>query len=437
MGNLQTQEEWEADMSVKILKFIRNEIYMDLRFLDIALSALVPDNDNSIKTFATDGVKLYYPSKMVIRVFKNNSGFLDRVYLHSVLHCIFSHLWVGGKRDRHMWGTACDIAVEYTIDGIDKKCTKRALSYLRQQTYKKLQNSSHGISAAVIYNMLEELEPEEYNKLVHEFYTDDHRYWPKQEDGSAMEQPARNNWDNVARQTRQQQQKRGDDNGDGEKVLAAQMRADRGRRSYGDFLRKFSVLREELKSDPDEFDMNFYSYGLRLYKNMPLIEPIESRETRKIQEFAVVIDTSYSTSGGLVKNFLNETFTVLAQKNSFFRDSYIHIIQCDDQVRLDQVIKDREQLDTFLDNFTIVGGGNTDFRPAFEYVNQLIESKTFKNLCGLLYFTDGKGIYPKKKPEYKTAFLFLEDYDDKVPAWAMKVRLEPEEFKNAGEDNEH
>ena len=43
-----------------------------------------------------------------------------------------------------------------------------------------------------------------------------------------------------------------------------------------------------------------------------------------------------------------------------------------------------------------------------------------KNLGGLLYFTDGKGIYPKKRPEYKTAFLFLDDYDESaVPPWAM------------------
>lgn len=51
-----------------------------------------------------------------------------------------------------------------------------------------------------------------------------------------------------------------------------------------------------------------------------------------------------------------------------------------------------------------MGGGNTDFRPAFTYVNQLIKEGSIRHLDGLLYFTDGKGIYPVKKPEYKTAF---------------------------------
>ena len=67
-------------------------------------------------------------------------------------------------------------------------------------------------------------------------------------------------------------------------------------------------------------------------------------------------------------------------------------------------------------------------------MNELLEQGVFKNLCGLLYFTDGKGTYPGKRPEYKTAFLFLEDYDNTaVPAWAMRLRLEPEEFLKISE----
>ena len=35
-----------------------------------------------------------------------------------------------------------------------------------------------------------------------------------------------------------------------------------------------------------------------------------------------------------------------------------------------------------------------------------------------------------KKPEYKTAFLFLGAYDETaVPPWAMRLQLEPEELE--------
>ena len=78
----------------------------------------------------------------------------------------------------------------------------------------------------------------------------------------------------------------------------------------------------------------------------------------------------------------------------------------------------------------LLGGGSTDFRPAFAYVNQLVEEKTFRNLKGLLYFTDGKGIYPASRPPYRTAFLFMgQEEGPGVPAWAMKLTLDPEDFR--------
>ena len=175
--------------------------------------------------------------------------------------------------------------------------------------------------------------------------------------------------------------------------------------------------------------MTYYTYGLSHYKNMPLIEPLESREVKKIQEFVIVVDTSYSTSGDLIQGFLRETYGILSQENSFFKDSRIRILQCDDKVEFDTEVTSAEELDRVLQNFTVVGGGGTDFRPAFSYVNELVERGELKNLKGLLYFTDGLGIYPKMRPPYDTAFLYLKDYvDTEVPAWAIRMRLEPETF---------
>ena len=57
----------------------------------------------------------------------------------------------------------------------------------------------------------------------------------------------------------------------------------RSRYDYREFLRKFAVFHEELAVDDDSFDYNFYTYGLRLYGNMPLIEPLESKEVKKIE----------------------------------------------------------------------------------------------------------------------------------------------------------
>ena len=262
-----------------------------------------------------------------------------------------------------------------------------------------------------------------------EFFTDDHRFWPKKPSTSPSAAKTGQSWDKISRRMEQELNLHGDDSASGIDAMKTQIKEGKSRRSYKDFLRKFTVLKEELHCDYDEFDLNYYSYGLRLYKNMPLIEPLESREVTKISEFVIVIDTSYSTNGPLVQKFLEETFQIIQERDSFFHKSQIRIIQCDNQVHSDTIIKEQRDIPKLLHNFELIGGGGTDFRPAFSYINKLLEDGEFQNLKGVLYFTDGKGIYPAKRPPYETAFLFLgeEEHPD-VPAWAMKLILHEEDL---------
>ena len=166
---------------------------------------------------------------------------------------------------------------------------------------------------------------------------------------------------------------------------------------------------------------------------MPLIEPQEFQEVHKIEEFVIVIDTSMSCSGELVKTFLEQTYEVLSETESFFRKIHIRILQCDEQVRSDVRISNQEELHSYMEHFQIIGNGGTDFRPAFSYVQELVDKKEFLHLKGLIYFTDGYGIFPKKRPPFETAFVFMEeDYTDvSVPPWAMKLIIEKEELSEA------
>ena len=433
MAHIQTESEWQEEMSAKIMEFVRHELYMELRYLKLALSQLQLKTDPNLRAFATDGAYLYVAPEWLIGIFEKNAQYLDRAYLHTVLHCIFSHLWIGGNRDRKTWHLACDIAVEYTIDWMQAECTKRILSWTRKQMYNRLKEQKMGISAAVIYRIIENEEPVQKLLLQKEFYTDDHCYWPKKEDGQAKQEQAvrnQNQWNKIARQTKMEQELRGGETADDSRELMDQLAVEnRERYDYRKFLRKFSVLKETVQIDPDAFDYVFYNYGMQLYGNMPLMEPLESREVKKIREFVIAIDTSYSTSGALVEQFLKETFSVLTQKNSFFAQSKIRVIQCDNQVRSDVELRSERDIAALMQKFTVAGGGSTDFRPVFSYVNDLIERGELKNIGGLLYFTDGRGTYPKMRPDYQTAFLFLEDYDDAaVPPWAIRLKLEPEEF---------
>ena len=265
----------------------------------------------------------------------------------------------------------------------------------------------------------------------------DHRLWPKDAPDQPQQMPTplpQKTWQKIGERMQTELDLRDKEAGDGADALKQQVKAaNRSRRSYRDFLRRFCVLREEVKLDPDEFDLNFYTYGLSVYGNLPLIEPLESRESKKIEELALVIDTSYSTSGELVRAFLAETYTLLKGQENFFHRMNLHLIQADNAIRQDILIHNEDELIHAMNHFELRGGGGTDFRPAFEYVNQLCAEKKFSNLRGLLYFTDGMGTYPAKRPAYDTAFLFLgERFDDaNVPPWAMKVVLDEEEFTGA------
>ena len=77
------------------------------------------------------------------------------------------------------------------------------------------------------------------------------------------------------------------------------------------------MLREEFQTDMDTFDYIYYYYGMKHYGNMPLIEPLETRETRKIEDFVIVVDTSMSCKGDLIRKFLEETYSVLGRIRKF------------------------------------------------------------------------------------------------------------------------
>ena len=95
-------------------------------------------------------------------------------------------------------------------------------------------------------------------------------------------------------------------------------------------------------------------------------------------------------------------------------------------MRSDQLITSAEELKAYMEHLKLYGNGGTDFRPAFAYVDQLLKMGSFQRLRGLLYFTDGYGMFPAKMPPYDTAFIFMkDDYRDvDVPPWAIKLILD-------------
>lgn len=433
------QEKAEKLVSVcrEILLNARNELYLNLRFMDAALSSLNFVPDFTAEGAGTDGYHYTYQPDFLAGRFMSGRVLVNRLYLHSVLHCVFVHMDTRGKREEGLWNLACDIAVEYLMDSMDMKCLHRPQTPARRECYLRLKEKNGVMNAQSIYRCLQEekLPEGRYLALMAEFYADNHSYWTDENDRPRMASDRKNKWDGM-RETMETEmetfsKKASDEAGE----LSRQVRIEnREQYDYREFLRKFSVMRETVQIDTDAFDYIYYDYGLRTYGNMPLIEPLETKEVKKIEEFAVVIDTSMSCSEELVRRFLEQTYTVLSEAESFFTKMNIHVIQCDEKIQSDHIISSAEELADYMEHMEILGGGGTDFRPAFQYVDSLIQKKAFTGLKGLIYFTDGYGMFPVKMPSYDTVFVFMrDDYSDAdVPSWAMKLILGPEELDNGG-----
>ena len=245
-------------------------------------------------------------------------------------------------------------------------------------------------------------------------------------------------WQHIAEQMQTDletfHKQRGDEAGGMMQNLRA---VNREKYDYTAFLKKFAVMGEAMRINDDEFDYVFYSYGMQLFpeKRMPLIESLEYKDVKRIREFVIAIDTSGSVMGEQVQAFLQKTYNILQSTESFFSRINVHIIQCDEDIQEDIKITLREEFDHYLQTMIIKGLGGTDFRPVFQRVDEMIRDGKFANLKGLIYFTDGYGLFPERMPAYKTAFVFVEDGCEipEVPVWAMKLVLTREEVEEMAE----
>lgn len=452
MNIIQKQQQRELEkieICMDIWKQARNELYLSMRFLDVSLSRFFFLPETNIAGMGTDGFGIYFYPDALIYLYKKDRIYINRAYLHIVFHCLFGHLTIPKTVDTALWDLAADIAVESIIDGLSVRAVRRYVSPYRKKVYQSLREKMKVLTVAGIYQVLEEKEAgreedtwigeADFEKLRGEFFVDDHQLWNQEIPPQKMMERQKE-WKEENEKLQTKMETFAKEASEDAEALAEQVRVEnRTRYDYKKFLRKFSVLKEEIQVDPDTFDYIFYHYGMEMFGNVPLIEPQETKEVHKVEDFVIAVDTSMSCKEELIRKFLEQTYSVLSESESFFRKICVHIIQCDDKVQSDVVIHNQEEMERYMEQFEIHGFGGTDFRPVFGYVNKLIAKKAFRRLRGLIYFTDGYGTFPAKKPLYETAFVFLkEDYSDvDVPGWAMKLILEPEQLRRTEGEMEY
>lgn len=439
----QTPGKGFADIGREILFAARNELYLNLPYLDVALCALAfqPGGEVTL-SLATDGETLYYDGAWLSDRYLRSRVLTNRAYLHVILHCMLRHLGKKQGKAPELWDLACDAAVESILDELNYPCLNEGTVPMKQKFWGECRREMKVLTAEGIYRHLlrRNLPPYELAQLQRVFLVDDHGLWAPEDQQDQKQQSRQDQkWQDLSEKTQTGLETVMSQQGAGGETVLEQVRvANREDVDYRAFLRRFAVPREVMAVDGDAFDYIFYTYGLQLYGNMPLVEPPETKEEKRIEDFVIAVDTSMSTSGALVREFLACTYAILRSTETFTRKVNIRILQCDDQVRADTVIHDLEELKTYMENFQLAGGSATDFRPVFAYVAQLQAQGEFTNLRGLVYFTDGMGIYPKKRPPYDTAFVLLEEppLSVQMPPWAIRLVLTEPALEKARQETQ-
>ena len=108
MNNVKQQLE---QAGAAILSHSRNEIYVSMRFMDIALSMLGYEMNLSTKTIGVDGMKILYNPRHLIDLFRDDEILVNRAYMHMILHGLFGHAYFRNGRNEDYWSLSCDIAV--------------------------------------------------------------------------------------------------------------------------------------------------------------------------------------------------------------------------------------------------------------------------------------------------------------------------------------
>lgn len=120
---------------------------------------------------------------------------------------------------------------------------------------------------------------------------------------------------------------------------------------------------------------------------------------------AIAIDTSGSINRQQLTQFLTESQQILQS----LTNAKLLVIDCDSKV---------QQVTTFeagesLGRHEFLGGGGTDFRPAFEEINKY-------ELDVMIYFTDGQGTFPEKEPHIPVIWVLTSNIE---PPFGAVVNL--------------
>jgi len=148
----------------------------------------------------------------------------------------------------------------------------------------------------------------------------------------------------------------------------------------------YRYLNQHAKEDYQFFPPN------KKYIHQGISLPSLKSERLKI---VVAIDTSASIDANLLSLFMAHFQSIMDSFPSF----EIDLIECDAAIQGHHTFYPGERI-----TYELQGGGGTDFRPLFDYVDMHVPDTKI-----VLYFTDGLGKFPEQSPVFDTLWVSTEN----------------------------
>ena len=381
------------------------------------------------KTTATDARNFYFNPDYISRLTLEQTQF---VLAHEAMHCALSHFNRRNHRQKHRWDVACDYAVNMILDEERMRGPDNAL----------MNAAYRGLTAEEIYPVLHEDPPEETQDM-HLFDNE------PSEGGSEGDQQEQNDAEQGKGQGEKSEPSQGESGGKPETQKDSQQDTQQDSQGQGNESEQTSEAQSASESetpppppaDPDKLDEQWKSRlaaaaqaarqaGKLSQSMMRLVDNLLSpqlpwrallarymmnaarddysfqRTSRREGEAlmprlysqSVKVIVALDTSGSVTKDELQEFLTEIdALKAQVRADITLHA--CDD--KLDQAgpwhyaMWEAMQLPA-----EISGGGGTDFRPLFDWIEGEHLSPDL-----LVYFTDAEGQFPAREPSFPVAWL--------------------------------
>ena len=388
----------------------RTRLILDKPFLGALVLRLpmVEGDPKWCETTWSDGKIFYYNSDYIDALDNEQTQF---ALSHEALHCALSHFHRRGHRIKHRWELACDYAVNPLLINDGLKPTPDA-AYLREY---------EGMTAEEIYPCLEENDNDgerdlekktdssddqdkdnEQNKDMSDGGSDKERQKNDASDGSGneTEESDGSGQRGAPKPNPLSPQEQEDLSTQWQQRLAAAAQAAmQNGKLEGEMARMVDYLlqpklpwRMLLARFMTMTARDDYSYSRpSSRRGDPAVYPsLRSHETNVV----VVIDTSGSISADEIQEFISEVDSIKSQVRA-----RITLLTCDSDLNYGCPWY-FEAWDEFAMDVEIRGGGGTNFKPAFAWVEEQDSNPDL-----LLYFTDAEGVFPEVEPVYPVVWL--------------------------------